>query len=543
MHTCIEVKGDESDWLLDKLKNDTQKEVIQKNAGSIKSEKIVMTSANSSKLAANEKQLNQFFNSSNSSLIVNDISSTNSKTLNRTEPMTEIDTNNDSNVEDNPDEGFQNNTSLLDTLLNKFDRQTLIMIVAFLIGVLLIGILIAISICICNGVQTCKTKKSNSNSLGKADIATNPAYDNVKYAPNFDSDADNFNQIEMNNETYPSNIPLLSSKVDKNKLTLNSTSSLSCSTASINSVVYNKTPNTIEIVKSPNAASNNLNKGNDTPSMTPMKGVNTSALNLRSSISNIVANTFNSTPSKSIKKNDEKSNDSENERSCLLDETDSTEVPNESVVRKPLFQSQAKTGQQILREQKLSNKNIMHPQYTRTQSHSESHNNEDARIPNTASNNRLSAASSRSSITMPGIPLDFDKIKDDIDDLAVNKEKLASRTNLQSPSQNASQIIEMDNQADSVNNSIADIYRKEFINIQQQSNQKDATKKLNKFEMSVSSSSIISETMKEALKKKRLSMNIDVSQVNFDTNGRSVTNLDKNASVSNYTVSSEKSCY
>ena len=76
-----------------------------------------------------------------------------------------------------------------------------------------------------------------------------------------------------------------------------------------------------------------------------------------------------------------------------------------------------KSGQQLLREQKISK----HLSCSRTQSECE--------ISNQGS--RLSAASSRTSIAAPGLPLDFDQIKDDIDDLAVNKEKLASRTNLQ----------------------------------------------------------------------------------------------------------------
>lgn len=161
--------------------------------------------------------------------------------------------------------------------------------------------------------------------------------------------------------------------------------------------------------------------------------------------------------------------------------------------------------------------------------------------------------------TLEGTPLDFDQIKDDIDDLAVHKEKLVSRTNLQATSRNASQA-NLDNQSDSINNSIADIYIKELINKHQESTKKqNPIKKLTKpasLDMSLSSSSIVSEAAaksgnnaanrRQSLKKKRMSMNIDVSEVNFSTNpggGVSTSNLDRNASASAFTVSSEKSCY
>lgn len=130
-----------------------------------------------------------------------------------------------------------------------------------------------------------------------------------------------------------------------------------------------------------------------------------------------------------------------------------------------------------------------------------------------------------------------------------------SRTNLQATSRNASQA-NLDSQSDSINNSIADIYIKELINKHQESTKKqNPTKKLTKasLDMSLSSSSIISETASknavnrmESLKKKRMSMNIDVSEVNFSTNpggGVSTSNLDRNTSASAFTVSSEKSCY
>ena len=133
------------------------------------------------------------------------------------------------------------------------------------------------------------------------------------------------------------------------------------------------------------------------------------------------------------------------------------------------------------------------------------------------------------------MPLNFDQIKDDIDDLAVNKQKLVSTTNLHSSSQNASQIIHMD-KSDSMHNSIADIYIQELLNKHQESNHKNPIKKKKN---SMSSNSIISDA-----RQKRNSINIDVSKINFSTNPSvSVTNLDRNTSASVYTVESEKSCY
>lgn len=146
---------------------------------------------------------------------------------------------------------------------------------------------------------------------------------------------------------------------------------------------------------------------------------------------------------------------------------------------------------------------------------------------------------------MPNIPLSFDQIKDDIDDLAVHKEKLASRTNLNnSSSLQNSQIIDADAKTGSVNTSIADIYIQELISKHQESSQKNVKKKLTKIDVSASTGSILSAMTREAKKNKRLSMNVDVSKVNFNTEGSpSTTNLDKNFSASNYTMGSEKSCY
>lgn len=129
--------------------------------------------------------------------------------------------------------------------------------------------------------------------------------------------------------------------------------------------------------------------------------------------------------------------------------------------------------------------------------------------------------------------------------MAVHKEKLASRTNLNnSSSLQNSQIIDADAKTGSVNTSIADIYIQELISKHQESSQKNVKKKLTKIDVSASTGSILSAMTREAKKNKRLSMNVDVSKVNFNTEGSpSTTNLDKNFSASNYTMGSEKSCY
>lgn len=436
--------------------------------------------------------------------------------------------------------GFQNNSNFLKRVFfDKFDRHTLIMIVAFIIGLVLISGIIAISICVCNGVETCSSMTQKSAHLPSSDLATNPAYDNVK--TNYESDDNNNSKIDMTMQQPNSEIPLIPTN-NNNQSLLNTTSSMSCSTASINSVVFVKTPGSIEFIaaKSPQQK---LNPKSSQQNTTPVMPGKVGGSNIRSSLSNIV-NSFSSTPSK-IKKQPEEKSSSENERSLLLDETDnnnSTEVEaasNDSSVtnRKPMFTTQPKTGQQILREQKISK----HPSYLRT--HSEAANRDSMEA------GRLSAGSSRNSIAMPAIPLNFDQIKDDIDDLAINKEKLASRTNLddQSRSQANSQNY-LDKENGSTNTSIADIYTKEFINKHQQSTQKSSAshpKKLVKTETSASVSSILSEGRREQLKLKRLSMNVDISKINLEQNpnSQSTTNLDRTTSVSNYTIGSEKSCY
>lgn len=483
--------------------------------------------------------------------------------LNRTSNLTKIATRtNDTNilvkdltliesVDDRSTIG-QKVESLIQNLVDKFrnwlktvepNDRTLILSLAVLVGLLLIGCLIGLVICIFNSFQSCMGSKrcqsGATNNKSPIELATNPAYDNtnIKYKPDFDPSV---SFSATNDDMYPVNAPLISNQVSNSKMldAHNSTSSISCSSTSINSVRF-KSPDSVQIIKTPKSSDSrpiipNANNETSTPSKSSKNQ------NIRSSISNLMAKT------KLGSGVDEKNADSENERSYLLDETDRKEDnPNETSVtprRQPMFQHQVKSSQQLMREQKISK----HPSYSRTQSHSECE----------GSNNRLSAASSRSSIAMPGIPLDFDQIKDDIDDLAVNKEKLASRTNLQATSRNASQA-NLDNQSDSINNSIADIYIKELINKHQQSTQKqNPIKKLPKanLDMSLSSSSIISETQAgdgstnrmEVLKKKRMSMNIDVSEVNFNTNpggGVSTSNLDRNTSASAFTVSSEKSCY
>lgn len=136
---------------------------------------------------------------------------------------------------------------------------------------------------------------------------------------------------------------------------------------------------------------------------------------------------------------------------------------------------------------------------------------------------------------MANVPLNFDQIKDDIEDLAVNKDRLVSRTSLAIRSHHSSQVIDMDGQCESVNNSIADIYIKELLN------KHNKPKKMSESISNASSSSEIKRPMRN-VDGKRYSINVDINQINFNTNA-SATNLNRNESASAYTVSSEKSCY
>jgi len=171
-------------------------------------------------------------------------------------------------------------------IFDTIDKQNLIMALAFLIGLILLSCLIAISICVYNSLSKCSTG-SKKSPWPSEDLATNPAYGSVKYDPNFDSGTGkNLSKIDI--MIHPgSDIPLLPPKSNN----FNSTSSLSCSTASINSVIYNKTPGTVEILK--NNIGDTTKKSETVPSQpsTPIKA------NIRTSISNIV-NTFSSTPAK-----------------------------------------------------------------------------------------------------------------------------------------------------------------------------------------------------------------------------------------------------
>lgn len=297
---------------------------------------------------------------------------------------------------------------LVDRLQNwlktvKPNHRTLILSLAVLVGILLIGCLIGLAICVFNSFQSCKGTKSglsganNNNSKPTVELATNPMYDDksdIKYKPDFDPSA---SFSGTNDDMYPVNAPLLTNQVSGSKMlnALNSTSSISCSSTSINSVVF-KSPNSVQIIKTPKSSdsrpvtgpTNNTNKNNNNEaSLTSTPSKTSRNQNLRSSISNLIK-----------KASDEKNQDSENERSCLLDETDqqpdqqseSAHSNDTSLVsrRQPKFQHQVKSSQQLMREQKISK----HPSYSRVHSHSECE----------ASNHRLSAASSRSSIAMPG---------------------------------------------------------------------------------------------------------------------------------------------
>ena len=394
------------------------------------------------------------------------------------------------------------------------------MVVTFVVGFVLIVSSVIISICVC---KSCNSLTGVDK--GASDLATNPAYDHVKYKPGYESDvdSDHLNEIIIqgrsedahSHETNALDIeqqclinkpatPLPKCN-QQNESLLNATSSLSCSSASVNSVVF-KTPSTIQIIKTDIVKVDQVSSNAATPKL-PHK-----SSNLKLNMSSITSK-LSSTPTR-------------------RSETGADE-PDTQSVRK--FLPAFKSNQQLLREQKITDKSVLHASYSRTQSEC---------ISSEATTNRLSTASSRSSILMPAMTLDFGQIRDDIEDLALHKEKLVSRTSLATRSHTNSQTIETDEHSDSVNNSIADIYMKEFIS-------NKLLHKQNKMNISLSNTSSTSEIKADKHNNnninntsKRFSMNIDASKINFEPNGAvSRTNLNKNDSASTYTMESEKSCY
>lgn len=80
------------------------------------------------------------------------------KNLTKSSKQTNVTTTeSDSIIVKSSDEGIENNRGFFYRILNNFDRHTLIMVTAFLIGLILIGALIAASICICNRYRIFKT--------------------------------------------------------------------------------------------------------------------------------------------------------------------------------------------------------------------------------------------------------------------------------------------------------------------------------------------------------------------------------------------------
>jgi len=424
------------------------------------------------------------------------------------------------NQEQDKEVGIVNSgtTSNLASFFTKnFDGYTLIFFVAFVVGFVLLVSSVIISICVC---KSCNALTGVDK--GASDLATNPAYDHVKYKPGYESDpdSDHLNEIIIQGRSEDAHshetnaldieqqclinkpVTLLPKSNQQDESLLNATSSLSCSSASVNSVVF-KTPSTIQIIKS------DITKADKDPSttVTPMLPQKASNLNLNMSS---IRSKLSSTPTRRVESG--------------------ADEPDTQSVRK--FLPAFKSNQQLLREQKITDKSVLHASYSRTQSEC---------ISGETATNRLSMASSRSSILMPAMTLDFGQIRDDIEDLALHKEKLVSRTNLATRSHTNSQTIDTDEHSDSVNNSIADIYMKEFIN-------NKLLNKQNKMNISLSNTSSTSEIKADKNNNnnmsKRFSMNIDASKINFEPSGAvSRTNLNKNESASTYTMESEKSCY
>ena len=116
-------------------------------------------------------------------------------------------------------------------------------------------------------------------------------------------------------DSFTANAPLITNQAvsyqaGKDPLLNTTSSSLSCSSASVNSVLF-RSPNSIHIVTSKSAHDTALsadsrvaarnNETSLTSHSTPNKAAKVqpnASMNLRTSISNLMANTFSSTPSK-----------------------------------------------------------------------------------------------------------------------------------------------------------------------------------------------------------------------------------------------------
>lgn len=381
---------------------------------------------------------------------------------------------------------------------------------------------------------------SKSNLKTPTTKITNPLYDSIEFKPIRNNETDDPHRqivsidspeteklinnnddiaIEQNKNVHLNIDAGHQNNNNLNDSSLLNTTSASCSTTSINSVVQikpndsakcdeQKTPETQPIIKLEPIS---------LPSKLTTKPV--------SSITNI-----NETPKKILL------DKSPLDKSPLLSDqidvsrSDGPESSGYKRFSKFTPSSLTKSTQQLLQEQKVAESKIP-PAYRRASSqNTPNENNQDI--------NRMSAASSRSSIPHA---INFDIIKGDIDAWAENKNNFVSRSNLANSSHSSSQNIDFE-----LGGSISDIYTIELIKKHEEISKKNKSQaKKNDASLSSSSASSSFKGNKSKNSDRRRSMNIPITEISLDPNAQS--NLDKMKnnpdSVSNYTIGSEKSCY
>ncbi len=401
-------------------------------------------------------------------------------------------------------------------ILQIIDLNTLILISAFVFGLLIIILGISLVICVCKRLNKPKIKLPNTK-------ITNPLYDTS-------NNNNNYKDIEFK---------LISINQDLNNNNNNNNNDIEEENEQMNN--SNETEKllqepTLTVTTSNNTNMNTMNKSN----LNSSSLLNTSSCST-SSIDSVILKPQDDSPPPvpSVPPPISTPPPSPHIPSTPRTEPVKKSFETNSVKRASIFTpvSAAKSTQQLLQEQKLADSKI--PAYKRTISQSNEFNN------NNNNNNetyRMSAASSRSSIHQA---INFDQIKGDIDDWAVNKGNFVSRSNLASSSHNSSQIIDMDR-----SDSIPDIYIKEMIRkheeIKKNKTNNDISLSSSSVNSSFKSNNINNNTNNNGQKNRsgdRRSMNIAVSDINFNTNPTNDLKSSKLDSASVYTVASEKSCY
>jgi hypothetical protein len=390
-------------------------------------------------------------------------------------------------------------TNIFTRMLQIIDLNTLILISAFVFGLLIIILGISLVICVCKRLNKPKIKLPNTKR-------TNPLYDT--------SSNNNHKDIEFK---------LISSNQDLNNNNNNNNDIEEENEPMNNSNETDKLLQepTLTVTSSNNTNMNTFNKSN----LNNSSLLNTSSSSTSSIYSVILKPQNDSPPPVPSGPPPISTPPSPHIPSTPKTEPVKKSFETNSVKRASIFTpvSAAKSTQQLLQEQKLADSKI--PAYKRTISQSNEFNNNN----NNNNNNRMSAASSRSSIHQA---INFDQIKGDIDDWAVSSHG----------SHNSSQIIDMDR-----SDSIPDIYIKEMIRkheeIKKNKTNNDISLSSSSVNSSFKSNNINNNNGQKNRSGDRRSMNIAVSDINFNTNPTNDLKSSKLDSASVYTVASEKSCY